>query len=94
LTQRLDHIGLEQRSSRGITFHFAVSESFEFLDYFVKPSGSQTGCTPLASKVLSFTKAFANLSRKLTVVAPTVSDWSVAIDAATISAGLRLATVL
>jgi lysylphosphatidylglycerol synthetase-like protein (DUF2156 family) len=71
LSQRLNHIGLEQRRRRRIAFHLAIRHPPELIDHLIERSGIVRA--PLASQILSFTQPLAYLSRKLTRITVTLS---------------------
>ena len=74
LAQRFDDFIFEKLSRRRVAFHLAVGETLEFFDHFVEASGVYSTRAPLASQILRFAQAFANLGGKLTIVTPAVAD--------------------
>ena len=94
LAQRLNHVCLEQRRRRRITFHLSIRESLQLIDHFIKFSRTVAGRAPITSQVLSFTQPLAYLRRKLSRVAPTLSSThhSARIWSAALPVALRLTT--
>jgi hypothetical protein len=94
LSQRFNHIRLEQRRRRRITFHLSIRKPLELVDHFIKFSRTVAGRAPIASQVLSFTKPLAYLRWKLSSVAPTISTThhSARIWSAALPVAIRLTT--
>lgn len=94
LSQRFDHLGFEQRCGCRVAVHAGVRETFEFVDHLVETCGVDTALAPVASQVLRFTQALANLGRELAVIAPITADRALRIEAAALTITVRLAAVL
>ena len=90
LSQRLNHISLEQCCRRRITFHLAIRELPELIDDLIETSGVVRA--PLAPQILRFTQPLAYLSGKLARVAPTISvtHYGIAVRARALPVALRL----